>query len=127
MKEATDQSGPFRRILIASSDAEASALLRQLVESPDRSVDVRAGLADVLEYLQQQPVDLVVIHLDGEATGTRLSLQILQRHPHTRLMLMSCPPPPDALGRTAAAPPGARQRPARYGAPCQLADSVPAP
>ena len=113
------------RILIVDEDAAMREMLAALLRAPDRSVDVRDTARTALEFLQQNPVDVVFVDaLLAGASAQDLADTIKKRCPHAHVVICAgrLSRPWDGAGR---AKKGQRalKHPLNFGEALQLADS----
>ena len=78
---------PFR-ILIVDDEPAIREMFSELLRSPNRSVDTRDTPRAALEFLEHDPVDLVIVDyaLPG-MTGTKLAEKIKQKCPQAHIVL----------------------------------------
>jgi len=113
------------RILIVDEDAAMREMLAGLLRAPTRSVEVRDTARAALDFLQQNPVDVVFVDaLLAGASAQDLADTIKKRCPHAHVVICAgrLSQPWDSAGR---AKKGARglKHPLTFGEALQLADS----
>jgi CheY-like chemotaxis protein len=75
------------RVLVVNTDARVCELWFELLCSPARSIEVRDTPQAALEFLEQQPVDVVLVDSAlPAANATRFIEKIRQRSPTTHVL-----------------------------------------
>lgn len=113
------------RVLIVDDEAGAREVLAELLQAPNRSIEVRDTPQAALEFLQQNPVDLAFVDLMMPGmSGTELAGKIKQQYPRAHVVICT--------GHLAEAPADVAhvkqvdrilQKPLDFGEVLQLADS----
>jgi CheY-like chemotaxis protein len=120
-----DNKKNLYRVLIIDDDPAVCQVLADLLQSPNRSIEVRDTSQAALEFLQHNPVDLAFVDLMlPRMTGTKLAERIKGRYPHAHVVICT--------GQLADAPTAEAhptnvervlQKPLNLGEVLQLADS----
>jgi CheY-like chemotaxis protein len=86
--KAVEAQRALYRILIVDDDAAIRDLLAELLEAPNRSIEVRDTAQAALEFLQHNPVDLAFVDfmLPG-MRGSELAAAIKKRRPQTHVVI----------------------------------------
>lgn len=84
----TDNQKSLYRVLIVDDDPGICQILADLLQAPNRSIEVRDAPKAALEFLQHNPIDLAFVDLmlPGMA-GTELADQIKERCAHAHVII----------------------------------------
>ena len=117
-------SRPYR-VLIVDDDVSRREVLAEVLQSPQRSIELRDSSQAALEFLQHNPVDLAFVNLGGSGMSAgELADRIVQCYPHAQVMVCTGGAPP--TGREQIPPAQAdhlRQPLSHFGERLHLADS----